>query len=428
MNLALTVVLLAVAVAVTWALTHFIGKSSYERTLASKEAELRASEQMREHEKVIASERLADARNDYERSLSELRETQKKMLDATKAELALENEKLMKDREAAVKKEAEETMKTITGGLDKDIKEMKEAFDAQKKAHTEESASIRTKFDETVQHLRVQTEAIGNQAVDLANALKGKNKMQGLFGETILENILKGEGLCQGRDYEAEFYLRDRKGDIIRNEETGKRMRPDFALHFPDNTDVLIDAKVSLTALADYFAADSDEERKAASVRNLQSVNDHIGELTGKEYQKYVQGRKTLDYVIMFIPNYGAYQLAKQEDPDIFTRAFRQNVLITTEETLVPFLRLIRSAWVQKETMDNVSEIMDGATRILDRVAIFCNENAKLEKTLSNALDDFKENSRRLTDSRQSIAKAAHDLLDAGATLSPGKTLPELVD
>ena len=368
---------------------------------------------------------LETERAQHERALADLKAGQEKAIEAAKSALALENEKALKEREESLKKEAAETMKVITGDLNKDIKEMKEAFDAQKKTHAEESSSIKTKFEETVKNLKEQTESIGSRAEDLTNALKGQNKMQGIFGETILENILKEEGFVLGRDYDAEFWLRDAKGNIIANEDTGKRMRPDFALHFPDDTEILIDSKVSLSALADWFAADTDEQRAEAAKRNLESVQSHIKELTSKEYQKYVVGRKTLDYVIMFIPNYGAYQLAKQEDRDIFSKAFAQNVLITTEETLIPFLRLIRSAWVQKAQLDNINVIVDAAQDMVDRVALFCEKNTELENALENVLRKFHENSNRLTDGRQSIVKAARTAVEHGIKLPTAHQLPE---
>jgi len=404
-----------------WLLTHFISRARFDRQLfardaqlAAKDAELRAAQTLREHESAV-----------YAKTLAELKTSQQQALEAAKNELALENEKLLKAREESLRKEAEETMRTLTGGLDKDIREMKDAFDAQKKAHAEESSSIRTQFEQTVRHLKEQTDAIGTQAGDLVSALKGQNKMQGIFGETILENLLQAEGLRPGRDYETEFWLRDKNGNIIHNDLTDKKMRPDFALHYPDSTDVIIDAKVSLTALSDYFSADTDAARADASRRNLQSVLSHVQELAGKEYQKYVVGRRTLDYVIMFIPNYGAYQLAKQEDPEIFTKALAQNVLITTEETLLPFLRLIRSAWVQKDQMENMAQIVSGAQKMLDRVALFAEKNTEVENALRQTLRKMEENSKRLIEGRQSIARAAREVLDCGVSPSPGKTLPE---
>lgn len=401
---------LVVALVIVWITTSAGACSRFQRELAAKDADI-----IRRESEVSSARALLDSeRALHAKALEELKESQQKAIEAARTALALENEKTLKAREESLRKEAAETMKSITGGLDKDIREMKLAFDAQKQSHTEDSASIKTQFEETVKNLRRQTEAIGTKAENLANALKGGNKMQGIFGETVLENILKAEGLRPGHDYDTEFWLRDKDGALASNEETGKRLRPDFALHFPDDTDILIDSKVSLSALSDYFAATTDEAREDASRRNLESVISHVRELTGKEYQKYVHSRKTLDYVIMFIPNYGAYQLAKQRDPEVFAKAFAQNVLITTEETLIPFLRLIRTAWVQKEQMENIAEIVDAAQKMVDRVALFCEDNAKVQKSLEGVLEDFKANTSRLVDGRQSIVRAALDVASHG--------------
>ena len=414
----LDIILLSVAVisVIAGIVATLLVRTKYREKLTVAQADARTSEVLRLHEK-----------EQFEKDLAEIKEGQEMAIKAARDALALENEKALKAREESLKKEAEETMRALTGALNKDIKDMKDAFDAQKKSHAEESSAIKTKFDETVRNLRQQTDSIGTKAESLANALKGQNKMQGIFGETILENILKAEGLREGCDYDAEFYLRDRKGNIIVNDETGHRMRPDFALHFPDSTDILIDSKVSLSALADYFEADDDDARADAARRNLESVMQHVKELGSKEYQKFVKGRKTLDYVIMFIPNYGAYQLAKQEDKDIFSKAFAQNVLITTEETLIPFLRLIRSAWVQQEQMDNMEEIVGGAQKMIDRIALYFEENAKLQKNLEDVLEGFKRNTARLTSSRDSVLKAAHEVADHGITPTR-RELPPLSD
>ena len=442
MNATITIAIIAaviiIAIVIAWILSASKAKAAFQSEIGRKETEVkeltgkvaeRDADLIRKEADIRTAEALRDSeREQHEKALAELKAGQEKAIEAAKTALALENEKILKAREEALKKEAAETMKAITGGLDQNIKDMKDAFEAQKKSHAEEISSIKTQFAETVKHLKEQTESIGSKAENLASALKGQNKMQGIFGETILENILKAEGLREGHDYDAEFWLRDRKGNIIVNEETGKRMRPDFALHFPDDTDILIDSKVSLSALSDYFAAETDEERADASRRNLESVLSHIGELTSKEYQKHVEGRKTLDYVIMFIPNYGAYQLAKQEDKDIFAKAFQKNVLITTEETLIPFLRLIRTAWVQKEQMENISEIVSAAQEMVNRVGIFCHANAELEKDLEDVLNGFKENTKRLVDGKKSIVKAAMKAIHHGIQAPTGKNALPAID
>lgn len=421
MNTTLIIAIVATVLIIAIVIAWIVSLSKTRARLIRKEAEVQNAEALRISEKEHYEKAMEEIKTGHEKALEALKAGQEKAIEAAKAELALENEKTLKAREEALKREAAETMKVITGGLDQNIKEMKEAFEAQKKSHTEESSAIKTQFAETVKHLREQTETIGNKAETLASALKGKNKMQGIFGETILENILKAEGLREGHDYDAEFWLRDKKGNLILNEETGKAMRPDFALHFPDDTDILIDSKVSLSALSDYFEAETDEQRAEASRRNLESIQSHIKELTSKEYQKYVIGRKTLDYVIMFIPNYGAYQLAKQEDPEVFAEAFKQNILITTEETLIPFLRLIRTAWVQMEQMENITEIVKAAEDMVERVGLFCRYNAELEKDLQNVLEGFQENTKRLVDGKQSIVKAAMRAINHGITPPAGK-------
>ena len=427
--IAIVAAVVIIAIVIAWILSSVKAKASFKEQIIQKEADLRMAETLRESERKQHEQAMAEIKAGHERAIAELKAGQEKAIEAAKTALALENEKALKAREEALKKEAAETMKTITGGLDQTIKGMTEAFEAQKKSHAEETSSIKTQFAETVKHLKEQTEAIGNQAEDLAKALKSKNKVQGNFGEAILENMLKEQGFREGQDYETEYWLRDKNGNRIKNEDTDKHMRPDFVLHLPDGTDILVDSKMSLTALTDYFAADTEDEREEAAARNLESVKNHVKELTSKEYQKYVVGRNTLDFVIMFIPNYGAWQLAKITDPGLFNWALERNILITTEETIVPFLRLIHSARMQKEQMENIDEIVKAAQDMVDRVGIFCKYNAALEEDLSNVLTGFQENTKRLVTGNKSIVKAAMRAINRGLSAPTGNNaLPEVED
>ena len=401
MDTELIIILASVALTaiVTWLLTHFVEKGRTRDTLAIVE---------QAHQKALDA-----AEQAQQKALGE-------QIALIKAEMEVHNAKLQKEHEEAIKKEAGETFKSITGTLDEDIRKMKDAFDAQKKEHTEQAAAIRSQFDTTAKSLIHQTNEVSKGAEDLAAALRGRNKMQGCMGETLLENIFVKEGMVEGRDFDREVTLRDERGNVIQNNDSGVRMRPDFILHFPDNTDVIVDSKVSLTALSDYFSARTEQERDDAAKRNLKSVTDHIKELSAKEYQKYnrTAGVKTLGYVMMFIPNWGALQLAKQLQPNIFAEAFNQNVLITTEETVMPFLRIIRSAWVNQEQIANQQKIIEQAQMMVDRVAAFCEDNEKMGKRLQDAIEIFEKNKKKLEEGGQSIVRAANEVIRLGVPKS----------
>ena len=261
------------------------------------------------------------------RQAREMQQMQKdlfdRQLDAVKAQMSAETEKLLKQREEALNAQAEQTFKTLMGPLGKDLKAMQESFDAQKRSQTEGTASLKTAVEQAVKHLQDQTQAIGSKADNLASALKGQNKMAGTWGEVILYNMLLNEGMEEGRDFDREETLRDAMGNTLYNEDSGKRMRPDYILHYPDKTEVIVDAKTSMEALSDWFEAPDAARKEDAAQRNLQAIRAQIKSLSTKRYQDYIrEGYKTLDYVIMFIPNYGSLQLAKTLAPNIFMEAY----------------------------------------------------------------------------------------------------------
>ena len=463
-----------VAAVVAGVATGFVVKASLERKLDAKDFEVKSLREklndtiergrvdllnlQRQHEAAIedvreqARRELADKNESYEKTISTLtsqyeknveiiKEQQKEMLEATRVRLELESEKSLKakeeafqkanlERQAEFKKQAEESFESITKDLRLKVEDMSKNFEEQKKQLTNDSASLKTKFEETVKQIVKTTEDIGSKADNLASALKGQNKMQGCFGEVKLENMLQKEGFTQGVDYDSECYIIGKDGKKVVNEDTGKTMRPDFILHYPDNTDVIVDAKTSLVALSDYYDADTEEEKQNAAENNLKSIKSHVAELKIKKYQDYFKasGRQTIDFVVMFIPNYAAFQLAKEIDPNIFQEAYEQGVLITTEETLMPFLRLIRTAWAQKAQLDNVADIISYAGKMIDRVSIFCEKNAKVENDLKKAVANLEDNSKRLATGNQSIVSAAKKIMEKGVKLTPGKTLPEITE
>lgn len=391
-------------------------KGSYERQLQ----ELKTSNEKQLQElKASNDKQLAELKATYEKSLKE-------QLDAVNARVTAETEKILKAREEELSKRAEETFKSISGTLERDLKEMKDSFESNKKAQNESSASMKTHLEEAVKHLKNQTESIGNKADNLASALRGDNKMQGCWGEIKLENIFKAEGLTEGQDYHREETLKDETGNTIINESTGRKMRPDFIIHFPDKTDIAIDSKVNLAALSDWFAAKDEQQRDAAAKRNLAAVKEQVDKLAKKEYVENLYTQNSiLKYVIMFIPNFAALQLAKSIEPDIWRDAYSKNVLITTEETLMPFLRMVHAAWINQKQIENQQAIIKSAGMMIDRVHDFCEEHAKLGNSLKSAVAQYNSASAKLRDDGHSIVVAAKNVAKLGVPQNPKKQLEQ---
>ena len=390
-------------------------RESYERTMN----ELKVS-----HEKTVA-----ELKAGHEKTVADLKRTHEenlgRQLETVKAQVTAESEKLLKAREEELEKRAKITFETLAGGLDRNIKDMKEAFEQNRKTHTETSQSLKENLENAVKNLREQTASIGGKADSLADALRGRNKTQGNWGEIILDNLFTNEGMREGRDYDKEETLRDEQGNVLHNEDTSKKMRPDYILHYPDGNDVVVDSKVVLTAVDDYFRATDEDVKKDAMVRNLAAIKDQVKNLSKKDYSRYLTpGHRMLDYVIMFVPVYSALRLAYEADRNLWQDAYKQGVLITTEETLMPFLRMIRIAWTSHEQVANQKQIIATAETVLARVSDFCTAHAKMGKKLEEAMDQYEACDRKIRERGQSIVGAANRLIDLGVPRNPKKILP----
>ena len=390
-------------------------RESYERTMT----ELKDS-----HEKTVA-----ELKAGHEKTVADLKRTHEenlgRQLETVKAQVTAESEKLLKAREEELEKRAKITFETLAGGLDRNIKDMKEAFEQNRKTHTETSQSLKENLENAVKNLREQTASIGGKADSLADALRGRNKTQGNWGEIILDNLFTNEGMREGRDYDKEETLRDEQGNVLHNEDTSKKMRPDYILHYPDGNDVVVDSKVVLTAVDDYFRATDEDAKKDAMVRNLAAIKDQVKNLSKKDYSRYLTpGHRMLDYVIMFVPVYSALRLAYEADRNLWQDAYKQGVLITTEETLMPFLRMISIAWKSHEQVANQQQIIAAAEMMLARVSDFCTAHAKMGEKLEDALKQYEACDRKIRERGQSIVGAANKLISYGVPKNSKKPLP----
>jgi len=348
------------------------------------------------------------------------------MLEMMKAQMTAESERVLKDREEELERRAKTLFENLSAGLDKDINSMKDAFEKNRMAHVASSQRMKENIDNAVRNLREQTMSIGDKADNLAEALKGRNKAQGNWGEVILDNLFTSEGLREGRDYDKEETLRDEHGNVVYNEDTDRRMRPDFILHYPDGNDVVVDSKVVLTAMYDYYSTDDEQLKADAVARNLAAMKEQVRKLARKDYSRYLRpGHKMLDFVIMFVPVYSALRLAYEADRNLWQDAYDQGVLIATEETMMPFLRMISIAWKSHEQVANQQQIIAAAEMMLSRVSDFCTAHAKMGEKLEEALKYYEACDRKLRERGQSIVGAANKLISYGVPRNPKKSIPQ---
>ena len=205
-------------------------------------------------------------------------------------------------------------------------------------------------------------------------------------------------------------------------------MRPDVIIHYPDGKDLILDSKVSLTAYVDYMNAENDSDRKNALARHVLSVRKHVDELDMKNYSSYLRlaDRETIDFVIMFIPNEGPFRLAMTEAPSLWDEAFRKKVMIISPTNLVALLRLIHIAWTREEQSRNQREILDTATKLLDRLYAFYKEFNDIGEALEKTNETYHKAVHRLKGEgrAQSVVKAAEKLVLLGVKKSREQSLP----
>lgn len=348
------------------------------------------------------------------------------LMRSMKAQMTAESERVLKEREEELERRAKTLFENLSAGLDKDINTMKDAFEKNRMAHVAASQRMKENIDNAVRNLREQTMSIGDKADNLAEALKGRNKAQGNWGEVILDNLFTSEGLREGRDYDKEETLRDEHGNVVYNEDTDRRMRPDFILHYPDGNDVVVDSKVVLTAMYDYYSTDDEQMKADAMARNLAAMKEQVRKLARKDYSRYLRpGHKMLDFVIMFVPVYSALRMAYEADRNLWQDAYDQGVLIATEETMMPFLRMISIAWKSHEQVANQQQIIAAAEMMLSRVSDFCTAHAKMGEKLEEALKYYEVCDRKLRERGQSIVGAANKLVSYGVPRNPKKSIPQ---
>ncbi len=302
------------------------------------------------------------------------------------------------------------------------IKEMKEAMDASRDTNIRNAASLH----QAITDIMERTAGIGAEADKLARALRHENKTQGNWGEVILNELLDSQGLKRGINYEVQSTIVDKNGKPVLNETTDKRMIPDVIVHYSDNKDLIVDAKVSLSAYLDYTGAETEEARDEALKRHVKSLRSHVKELATKDYKRYIlHPRQSLDYVIMFVPNEAALQLAMSVEPTLWRDAMKEGVFISGECNLTAALRIIHLAWRQEVQAQSQRKVFEEANLLIGRVGDFYKTFLEIGSRIDKAKEVFTDSANKLINGRQSLMVPARRLRDMGAKEKTGSPLPE---
>lgn len=316
-------------------------------------------------------------------------------------------------------KEANETrLSEILNPLKEDIKDFKRRVDDTYMNSSKE----RTLLGEQMKRLMELNMSIGKEARDLTEALSGNTKVQGDWGEMVLETILVKSGLVEGENYFVQRTKND-DGTQIKNDDNG-RLRPDVVVALPDKKCIVIDSKVSLTAYVNYINADNEDDRQRFGKAHLLSVRSHLKELETKRYQDFVGvgNDDRFDYVLMFIPNEHAYMAAMTLDNNLWMEAYEKRVVIISPAHVISTLRLIAQLWTRDKQTKNALKIAEEGGKLYDKFVGFVNDMQTVEQSLGRASEAYASAMSKLHTGRGCIVSKVENLKKLGAKTS--KTLP----
>lgn len=313
-----------------------------------------------------------------------------------------------------------ESLETITKPINENFEQLQQAIRDNEREQAKQAASLAEKLRQVGE----QAEKMDLTATRLTNALRGDSKQAGDWGELVLQELLDSQGFRRGIDYDVQGTIMDGDGTVILNDESGQKMRPDVVLHYPDQQDVVIDAKVSIKAYYDYVNETNEALKRQYLDRHLQSLRSHVRELVSKDYSRYIQPPRTaIDFVIMYVPNEAALQVALAREPKLWQEAFDHKVFISSTQNLFAILRMIQIAWRQHRQTENQQRIVLLAEQLLSRIGLFAERVGKIGRDIQQLHTDYDEVQKSLT-GRLSISQKANEMVKLGVKDDPKHPLP----
>ncbi|WP_286925344.1 DNA recombination protein RmuC [Flavobacterium sp. UBA4197] len=383
-------------------------RNQFDRQLTQSNME---KEQIRTEKDALAIQ-LSKKEVDFD-NLWERNKEQKEEVNQLQEKFAKEFEnlanKILEEKSTKFTEQNKENLKNILSPLQEKI----HLFEKKVEDTHKESIDYHAALRQQILGLREMNEQMSKETLNLTKALKGDSKMQGNWGELILEKVLEKSGLEKGREYEVQQSFVTA---------AGSRVQPDVVINLPDGKKMVVDSKVSLTAY-ERFVNEEDEPAKTAHLKeHLHSIRRHVEQLSSKNYHDLYQ-MESPDFVLLFIPMEPAFAIALNEDNTLYNKAFEKNIVIVTPSTLLATLRTIDSMWTNQKQQENAYEIARQAGALYDKFDGFVTDLVKIGKKMDEAKTEYQGAMNKLTDGKGNLISSVEKLKKMGAKAK--KSLPE---
>lgn len=367
----------------------------------TREAAMKQILSERQHQETLRQEadkqwsaRLEKLREEMRNAAADLLQARQAALQETNREQMGEILKPIREQFAEFKRSVEESRTASEVGR----KEIRNTFDASMKLFQQQQ-------EQAVKLMREQTDRIGQDAANLTKALRGDTKIQGDWGEMILESVLANSGLRR----DEEYFIQE-----VTPDEEGRNLRPDVIVKFPEGRSVIIDSKVSLTAYAAATEAPTEELAQRMLAEHVRSVRKHIDELAEKRYDKTV--KDAIGYVLMFMPIENSYMVAMKKQPDLSRYAYQKGIIIISPSNLMMALQLAFNLWQQDRQGKNVEKIVKTATELYEKLSIFSETFADVEGQIDRLQKAFSKAKDQLYEGKGNVMRRMEGLKALGIT------------
>jgi DNA recombination protein RmuC len=383
-------------------------KSAFEKQLFATNEDKETIRNEKDSLAIQLSKKEVDFDNLWERNKEQKEEVEKLQEKFTKEFENLAN-KILDEKSNKFTEQNKENMKNILTPLQDKI----QLFEKKVEDTHKESIDYHAALRQQILGLSKMNEQMSKETINLTKALKGDSKMQGNWGELVLERVLEKSGLEKDREY----YVQQ-----SHTNEDGQRVFPDVVINLPDGKKMIVDSKVSLTSYERYINEEDDSLKNGFLKEHVNSIKRHVEQLGDKNYQDLYQ-IESPDFVLLFIPMEPAFALALNEDTTLYNKAFEKNIVIVTPSTLLATLRTIDSMWANQKQQENAFEIARQAGALYDKFEGFVTDLIKIGKKIDESKTEYSSAMNKLVDGKGNLITSVEKLKKMGAKAK--KSLPE---